>query len=89
MPHHAPRFAELARHHFSPHGRRTALYAAGPSAFQRFLVPVYEARGRVRGGLIEDDVFNVYVVAVEAERTDLKRSMVRDCAVFRPVFTSF
>jgi hypothetical protein len=83
MPHHAPRFAELARHHFSPHGRRTALYAAGPSAFQRFLVPVYEARGRVRGGLIEDDVFNVYVVAVEAERTDLKPEFDQASALLR------
>lgn len=68
---------------------RLALYAAGPSAFQRFLVPVYEVRGRVRGGELEQDVFDVYVAAVDIGEADLKRSMVRDRPVFRPVFTGF
>ncbi|GAA1756456.1 hypothetical protein [Agromyces humatus] len=66
-----------------------AFYAAGPAAFQRYLVPVYRARGEVLGSQVEGDVFDVYITAVDLDPVELKDRAVRDRPVYRRVFTGF
>ena len=70
-------------------GFRLAHFAAGPSVSQRYLVPVYEAGGYVEGSEAEDDRFNLFVPAVDADPADLKTMMVRDRPGVRAVFGSF
>ena len=66
-----------------------ALYAAGPAAYQRYLVPVYHAQGEVLGGEVEGDVFDLFITAVDVDPVELKQRAVRDRPIFRSVFTGF
>lgn len=67
-------------------GFRLAHFAAGPSVFQRFLIPVYEVRGRVEGGELENDVFLFFLTAVDADGATLKRNGATATPTYRTSF---
>jgi hypothetical protein len=63
-------------------------YDGGPAVAQRYLIPVYEMRGRVTGGECEADTFDLFVPAVDIDSPMIKGLTIRNRATRRNVFGS-